>query len=347
MNKLDVMQSRTPGALWNYVSATGKSGWVTVRKATTSTVSVTLTSGTYTSQRRLSAAGTPPSIFLPDHWRRETFVAPIPTSAEGPQLALAYVIFPFPIVRILEMARRSVATTVSAGLTLLYWRIGKRIVDKVLGRERAVYGQQIVVSVAQQLVQEYGPSFGEKNLRPMMQFARGIPHSDDRRELSTPDSASHSDCTTNFQHSSDAVSLSRTTMIQPGVYYTLEAPLVRILSIFSNMLENPGIISSTKNPTKRNQPTYQDIPDIQLDYLEAAFQRVQTQNFAGAVILAVHHPPYTFGKHLKSAAMLKEIDAICQRVGVWPHAMLSSHAHCYKRYTRTLKNGRQTPYVVW
>ena len=70
---------------------------------------------------------------------------------------------------------RSVATTVNANLTLLYWRIGKRIVDEVLGKERAAYGQQIVVSVARQLVQEYGPSFGEKNLRRMMQFAEVFP----------------------------------------------------------------------------------------------------------------------------------------------------------------------------
>jgi len=79
------------------------------------------------------------------------------------------------IRRIIGEARRSVATSVNAGLTLLYWRIGKRIVDEVLGKERAAYGQQIVVSVARQLVQEYGPSFGEKNLRRMMQFAEVFP----------------------------------------------------------------------------------------------------------------------------------------------------------------------------
>ena len=79
------------------------------------------------------------------------------------------------IRKIIGEARRSVATTVNAGLTLLYWRIGKRIVDEVLGKERAAYGQQIVVSVARQLVQEYGPSFGEKNLRRMMQFAEVFP----------------------------------------------------------------------------------------------------------------------------------------------------------------------------
>jgi hypothetical protein len=64
------------------------------------------------------------------------------------------------IRQIIGEARRSVATTVNAGLTLLYWRIGKRIVDEVLGKERAAYGQQIVVSVARQLVR-VGPILGE------------------------------------------------------------------------------------------------------------------------------------------------------------------------------------------
>jgi hypothetical protein len=55
-------------------------------------------------------------------------------------------------------------------------------------------------------------------------------------------------CAPGFAHSPDATGLSRTTMIQPGVYYTLEAPFVRILGLYSNMLENPGVISSTKDP---------------------------------------------------------------------------------------------------
>jgi DUF1016 N-terminal domain len=77
--------------------------------------------------------------------------------------------------KLIGEARQNVATTVNAGLTLLYWRVGKRMVDEVLGKERAAYGQQIVVSVARQLVQEYGPSFGDKNLRRMMQFAEVFP----------------------------------------------------------------------------------------------------------------------------------------------------------------------------
>jgi hypothetical protein len=152
-------------------------------------------------------------------------------------------------------------------------------------------------------------------------------------------------CTPAFTHSIDAVGLSRTTMIQPGVYFTLEAPLVRILGIYSNMLENPGVISSTPNPLKGGAASFPQLSDAQLDYLTAALTRVKTENFAGAVIIAVHHPPYAFGAKAGSPVMLKEIDAICGSTGVWPHAVLSGHAHNYQRYTRTL-GSRQIPYLV-
>lgn len=151
-------------------------------------------------------------------------------------------------------------------------------------------------------------------------------------------------CTSDFQHSSDAAGLARTTMIQPSVYFTLQAPLVRILGIYSNMLENPGVISSSTNP-KTGKVAFPNIPDVQLNYLEAALTRVKQEKFNGAVIIAVHHPPYTFGKHTTSLVMLKEIDAICAKVGVWPHAVLSGHAHNYQRYTRRIGK-RQIPYVV-
>jgi hypothetical protein len=155
-------------------------------------------------------------------------------------------------------------------------------------------------------------------------------------------------CAPAFAHSPDAVGLSRTTMVQPGVYFTLEAPLVRILGIYSNMLENPGVISTTPNPTT-GAATFPQLSDVQLDYLTAALTRVKTDSFAGAVLIAVHHPPYSFGTHSGSLTMLKEIDAICSATGVWPHAVLSGHAHNYQRYTRALpvgKTTRQIPHLV-
>jgi hypothetical protein len=152
--------------------------------------------------------------------------------------------------------------------------------------------------------------------------------------------------------------LVRTAQIQPGVYFTLEAPFIRILGLYSNCLEDPGVISTENN-------TYPYVTDVQLTFLKTALARVKQEKFAGAVVIAVHHPPYVSvspppaavkpdpllhevtnaGKHGGSPDMLKEIDQLCSATGVWPHAFLSGHAHNYQRFTRT-KDGRQTPFVV-
>ena len=119
---------------------------------------------------------------------------------------------------------------------------------------------------------------------------------------------------------------------------TFEAPFVRILALYSNTLEDPGVISSEDGK-------YSGVPDVQLEYLSAAVDRVKRENFKGALLLCVHHPPYALGKHSGSMVMLKEIDAICKESGVWPHAILSGHSHNYQRFTRTRPDGTQIPYV--
>jgi hypothetical protein len=43
--------------------------------------------------------------------------------------------------------------------------------------------------------------------------------------------------------------------------------------------------------------------------------------------------------------MLAEMDAICKATGVWPHAVLSGHAHSYQRYTR-INSTMEIPYVI-
>lgn len=79
------------------------------------------------------------------------------------------------IRHMIETTRSVVATTVNAGLTMLYWNIGKRIREETLKGERAEYGQEIVVSLGRELVTEYGNGFSEKNLRRMIQFADLFP----------------------------------------------------------------------------------------------------------------------------------------------------------------------------
>ena len=144
-------------------------------------------------------------------------------------------------------------------------------------------------------------------------------------------------CAETFMVTPEAGGLSRTAQIQPGVFFTFEAPFVRILAIYSNTLEDPGVIADPK------------IGDSQLKYLDAALKRAKTEGFTGALIIADHHPPYTASgaRHGWSVDMLSQIDAACTKAGVWPHAFLSGHAHNYQRLTRTrTADGTQIPYIV-
>jgi hypothetical protein len=159
----------------------------------------------------------------------------------------------------------------------------------------------------------------------------------------------------------EAKSLHRTAMTQPGVYFALDAPFVRIIGLFSNALEDPGVISSETVGGKKTWPT---LPDYQLDFLTAQLQQIRAQQYKGAVIIAVHHPPFSYspqrttspsktsskgGDHGKNTDMLRQIDTICAAQQVYPHAFLSGHAHNYQRYTRTVKFGGQNytvPFVV-
>jgi hypothetical protein len=139
--------------------------------------------------------------------------------------------------------------------------------------------------------------------------------------------------------STDAGGLSRTAQIQPGVFFTFDSPFVRILGIYSNVLEDPGVISSQGNSTS-------PVSDIQLTYLTAALTRCKTENYTGAVILAVHHPPFTFGsQHSGSPLMSADIDQAASTAGFWPHAVLSGHAHNYQRFTR-INGSTQIPYII-
>jgi len=133
----------------------------------------------------------------------------------------------------------------------------------------------------------------------------------------------------------EAGGLSRTAQIQPGVFYTFDAPFVRVLVLYSNTLEDPGVIANT------------DIGSSQIDYLTAALTRVKSEKFAGALLFAHHHPPYAAGgQHGSSLQMRQQMDAVCTAVGVWPHAVLSGHAHNYQRFTRHRSDGTDIPYIV-
>jgi len=159
-------------------------------------------------------------------------------------------------------------------------------------------------------------------------------------------------CATEPMITPEAASLHRTAMTQPGVYFTVDAPFVRIIGLFSNALEDPGVISSEKGK-------WPVVPDTQLAFLEAQLSLIKKHNYAGAVIVATHHPPFSYepekksggagGNHAGSPAMLRDIDNICLSTGVYPHAFLSGHAHNYQRFARRIRFSSQeyeVPFIV-
>jgi hypothetical protein len=138
-----------------------------------------------------------------------------------------------------------------------------------------------------------------------------------------------------------AKGFARTTMTQPGAYFTLNAPFLKIIGLYSNTGESTGIISDGTTGTAQLQ-------FLQSQLAAAAAQRAQAGAAPFAFVFAVHHPPFTISSsHFPSPAMLAQIDAACVSAKIWPDIVLSGHAHLYERYTRTMKaDGRQIPYVV-
>jgi len=119
----------------------------------------------------------------------------------------------------------------------------------------------------------------------------------------------------------EAGGILRTTMTQPGVFFTLDAPFVSIIGLYSNCDE-----------------TYGYLDDQQKLFLLSELQRLKPlreNNTISAVVLAVHHCPMSFSvSKPASATMRKDIDTACGQAKFWPDAVFSGHAHIYQRMTR-------------
>ena len=148
-------------------------------------------------------------------------------------------------------------------------------------------------------------------------------------------------CAAEATPSPDAGGLIRSVMTQPGVYFTLDAPFVSIIGLYSNVLDSgPGVISS--------QGGHYPLVDDQLVFLKSELARLKPDRTANkrAVILAVHHPPLSAdAKHGGSLGIMKDIDSCCKSAGLYPDVLLCGHAHLYQRFTRVV-GGKQTPYIV-
>jgi hypothetical protein len=143
--------------------------------------------------------------------------------------------------------------------------------------------------------------------------------------------------------SPDAGGSVRSVGTQPGVYFTLDAPFVSIIGLYSNVLEGPGVISSQGGQ-------YPTMNDDQVTFLQAELTRLKPARDAGqrAILIAVHHPPASADAvHSGTVGLSSDIDSACTAAGIWPDAVLSGHAHLYQRFSRAVAGlGRAIPYVV-
>ena len=148
-------------------------------------------------------------------------------------------------------------------------------------------------------------------------------------------------CAAQPTHNPDAQGVARTTMTQPGVYFTLNAPFLKIIGLYSNVGEGPtaGVISGS-------QVGNDQLAFLQSQLKAAVAERAKPGSPPFALVIATHHPPFTGSiSHAPSPEMLQVIDAACKAAGIWPDMHWSGHSHLYERFTRTI-GGRDIPYIV-
>lgn len=75
------------------------------------------------------------------------------------------------IPELIQEYQKRLFVQVNSTMTLTYWQIGHKINHHILGNERAEYGEQLIKSIFDKLVEKFGNSFTTKNLRRMIQFS--------------------------------------------------------------------------------------------------------------------------------------------------------------------------------
>jgi predicted phosphodiesterase len=121
----------------------------------------------------------------------------------------------------------------------------------------------------------------------------------------------------------------RTAMIQPNVYWTLQTPLANFIGLYTNNGETEGYVT-----------------DVQAKWFNGELKNAQTEADKKAIIVALHHPPYSVDNdHGASRKMKKYLQTAFEDTGVYPDIILSGHVHNYQRFTVSLGN-RKIPVIV-
>ena len=71
---------------------------------------------------------------------------------------------------IIEQSRKRIYKNINNEMVLAYWQIGKMIVDRQGGDNRAEYGAGLIKELSEQMTKDYGSGYNERSLRNMRQF---------------------------------------------------------------------------------------------------------------------------------------------------------------------------------
>jgi hypothetical protein len=133
---------------------------------------------------------------------------------------------------------------------------------------------------------------------------------------------------------SGSAGILRSAMTQPGVYFTLNHPLVSIIGLYSNCGESLGWL---------------DEQQLTFLYQELVRLKAARRNGLPAVIMAIHHFPRWFPGQSTADPNSNAIDAVYAKAGFWPDAVICGHAHLYQRVVRPnagVNGKQQIPYVM-
>ena len=112
----------------------------------------------------------------------------------------------------------------------------------------------------------------------------------------------------------------------PNVYWTMITPLATIIGMYTNVPEGGSVDS------------------IQQQWVTNEFATAPTDR---ALILALHHPIYSFDAfHSGSSKMADVLENAIRDTGRVPNLVLSGHVHDYQRIEQTIASDGPTPFLV-
>lgn len=121
----------------------------------------------------------------------------------------------------------------------------------------------------------------------------------------------------------------RTSSIQPNIYWTLDTSLATIIGMHSNV------------------PKYGIVTEEQRNWLIEELRSADAQRPGKAIIIAIHHAPYSADfNHGCSEPMIELLEGVFRETGIRPDLVASGHVHNYQRFKHQYAEGKPLTYLV-